>query len=86
MRKKGMERFRKSVELFDEKSNDVVRKINFKSSKDFDQFLEDFSLMRYPGYDWEYVDKRISKCFIFSQFDYLKNAISLLIITQKTLF
>jgi hypothetical protein len=61
LRKKGIERFRKSVELFDEKSNETVRKINFKSSKDFDQFLEDFSLMRYPGYDWKYVDKRISK-------------------------
>ena len=58
LRKKGVERFKKSVELFDVKSNEIVRKIIFRSPNDFNQFLEDFSLMRYPGYDWKYTDKR----------------------------
>ena len=49
--------FRKSIELFDEKSNEVVRKIRFKNLKDFNHFLEAFRLMRYPGYGWRYVDK-----------------------------
>ena len=62
MRKKGIDRFRKSVEIFDKKSNDVVRKIHFKSSNDFDKFIEDFRLMRYPGYDWRYVKRSIRKC------------------------
>ncbi len=48
---------RKSIELFDEKSNKVVRKITFRNSRDFDHFLESFRLMRYPGYCWRYVDK-----------------------------
>jgi len=35
-----------------------VRKILFKNQRDFDKFLEDFKLMRYPGYKWRYVDKK----------------------------
>ena len=57
MRKKGIEKFRKSIELFDEKTNERVRIIHFRNPKDFDKFIEDFSLMRYPGYKWRYVDK-----------------------------
>ena len=57
IRKRGIEKFKKSIELFDEKSNVVVRKITFKSSRDFERFLEGFRLMRYPGYCWRYVDK-----------------------------
>jgi len=58
LRKNSQEKFREKIELFDEKTNEVVRKIYFKSSKDFDKFLEDFKLMRYPGYKWRYVDKK----------------------------
>ncbi len=44
-----------------EKYIDILTKkwaIRFRSSKDFDKFLRDFSLMRYPGYRWRYVDKK----------------------------
>ena len=58
LRKNPKEKFREKIELFDEKTNEVVRKIYFKSSRDFDKFLEDFKLMRYPGYSWRYVDKK----------------------------
>jgi len=54
LRKHPKEKFRKTIELFDEKTNEIVRKIHFKNSKDFDKFLEDFRLMRYPGYSWRY--------------------------------
>ena len=47
-----------AVELFDEKTNNVLRVIRFRNSKDFDKFLEDFRLMRYPGYGWRYLDKK----------------------------
>ena len=58
LRKIPKEKFRKTIELFDEKTKEVVRKIHFKNSKDFDKFIEDFTLMRYPGYGWRYVDKK----------------------------
>jgi LEA14-like dessication related protein len=38
-RKKGLEKFRKTIDLFDKKSNEVVRKIHFKNPNDFNQFL-----------------------------------------------
>jgi hypothetical protein len=58
IRKYAEKKFSEVVELFDEKTNNVVRVIRFRSSKDFDKFLRDFSLMRYPGYRWRYVDKK----------------------------
>ena len=58
IRKNSQEKFREKIELFDEKTNEVVRKILFKNQRDFDKFLEDFKLMRYPGYKWRYVDKK----------------------------
>ena len=58
LRKKPKEKFRKTIELFDEKTNEVVRKIHFKNPKDFNKFIEDLTLMRYPGYSWRYVDKK----------------------------
>ena len=58
LREKSKEKFREVIELFDEKTNEIVRKIRFRSSKDFDKFIEDFKLMRYPGYSWRYVDKK----------------------------
>jgi hypothetical protein len=58
LRKKPKEKFREVVELFDEKTNEIVRVIRFNNPKDFEQFLEDFKLMRYPGYGWRYGDKK----------------------------
>jgi hypothetical protein len=45
-------RYKKSIELFHEKSGDIVRVMRFKQSKDFDTFLYAFKSMRYPGYNW----------------------------------
>jgi len=45
------------IELFDEKTGDVVRVICFRNSRAFDEFLKDFKAMRYPGYGWRYKDK-----------------------------
>ena len=45
------------LELFDEKTGDVVRVIRFSNSKAFDEFLKAFKAMRYPGYGWRYIDK-----------------------------
>ena len=58
LRKTAKEKFRETIELFDEKTYELVRKIYFKSSKDFDKFLEGLKLMRYLGYKWRYVDKK----------------------------
>ncbi len=58
LRRIPKEKFRETIELFDEKTNEVVRKTHFKNPKDFNKFLEDFRLMRYPGYGWRYVDKK----------------------------
>jgi len=56
-----MTRFRtmnkKIIELFDEKTGNVVRTICFGSPKEFDKFKKDFKEMRYPGYEWRYKDK-----------------------------
>ena len=57
LRKKPEEKFRKAVELYDEKTDEIVRKIRFKNPKDFNKFLEDFKSMRYPGYSWRCIDK-----------------------------
>ena len=57
-----MSRFRtmnkKVIELFDEKTGNVVRSICFRSPKEFDEFVKGFKEMRYPGYGWRYKDKR----------------------------
>ena len=49
------------IELFDEKTGDVVRLIRFRNSTAFDKFLKDFKAMRYPGYGWRYVDREKKK-------------------------
>jgi hypothetical protein len=46
------QKYKKAIELFHEKSGEVVRVIRFKKSKDFDYFLYAFRSMRYPGYNW----------------------------------
>ena len=50
-------KYKQSIELFDEKTGDVVRVIRFRNSITFDEFLKDFRAMRYPGYGWRYIDK-----------------------------
>jgi hypothetical protein len=47
-------KIKKSIELFHEKTGELVRIIRFKDSKDFDYFLHGFKSMRYPGYNWRY--------------------------------
>ena len=47
----------RTIELFAEKTGIVVRKIRFRSQRDFDEFLNGFRRMRYPGYNWRYFDK-----------------------------
>jgi hypothetical protein len=60
-----MSRFRtmnkKIIELFDEKTGNVIRTICFSSPKEFDKFKKDFNQMRYPGYCWRYKDKSRKK-------------------------
>jgi len=50
-------KYKKSIELFDEKTGEAVRVIHFKHSNEFDRFLEGFNAMGYPGYGWRYKDK-----------------------------
>jgi hypothetical protein len=45
-------KFNKVIELFDEKTGEVVRAIRFRKPKDFNEFLKGFKAMRYPGYGW----------------------------------
>ena len=52
---------REIIELFDEKTGDVVRTISFQSPKEFDEFIKGFKKMRYPGYAWRYKDKERKK-------------------------
>ena len=47
-------KYKKAIELFHEKSGELVRVIRFKKPKEFDHFLYSYSLMRYPGYNWRY--------------------------------
>ena len=48
------EKFRTSIELYHEKTGELVRVIRFKNPKDFHNFLYGFRSMRYPGYNWRY--------------------------------
>jgi hypothetical protein len=54
----------KLIELFHEKSGEVVRVIRFKKLKDFEYFLHAFRSMRYPGYNWRYCknNRRKGQC------------------------
>ncbi|MEA2055865.1 MAG: hypothetical protein U9O49_03430 [Candidatus Thermoplasmatota archaeon] len=54
-------KYMERIELFDEKTGEVVRSIRFRNSKAFDNFLKDFKAMRYPGYGWRYKDKKKEK-------------------------
>ena len=46
-----------AIELFSEKTGDVVRIIRFRNHKEFSEFLISFRKMRYPGYSWRYKNK-----------------------------
>jgi hypothetical protein len=48
----------RTIELYAEKTGIVVRKIRFRNQRDFDEFLNGFRSMRYPGYNWRYLDKK----------------------------
>jgi len=50
-------KYKKSIELFHENTGEVVRKICFRNSIAFDEFLKGFRSMRYPGYGWRYIVK-----------------------------
>ena len=50
-------KYKIKIELFNEKTGDVIRVIRFRNSIAFDEFLKDFKAMRYPGYSWRYIDK-----------------------------
>jgi hypothetical protein len=52
---------REIIELFDEKTGNVIRTISFESPKEFDEFIKGFKGMRYPGYGWRYKDKERKK-------------------------
>lgn len=46
------------IELYAEKTENVVRVIRFRKSKDLNEFLKGFREMRYPGYGWRYKKKQ----------------------------
>jgi len=50
-------KYKKVVELFNEKTGEVVRVIRFRNILAFNDFLDAFNAMRYPGYGWRYVNK-----------------------------
>ncbi len=52
-----MEKYYGKIELFAEKTGDVVRTIRFHNRKEFYEFLKAFRRMRYPGYGWRHKDK-----------------------------
>jgi len=61
IKKKNIEKYREVIELFDEKTGEVVRLIRFKHPSEFNRFLEGFHAMGYPGYGWRYGDKSKNK-------------------------
>ena len=61
IKKKDIEKYKEVIELFDEKTGEVIRVLRFKHPNEFNRFLEDFKAMRYPGYGWRYGDKSKNK-------------------------
>ena len=45
------------IELFSEKTGEVVRIKRFHNQAKFEEFLEGYKAMRYSGYGWRYKDK-----------------------------
>ncbi len=54
-------KYKEAIELFDEKTGEVVRVISFHTPNEFNKFLKDFKAMRYPGYGWSYKEKKKEK-------------------------
>ncbi len=54
-------KYKKVVELFNEKTGEVIRVIRFRNSIAFNDFLNDFNAMRYPNYGWRYKDNEIKR-------------------------
>lgn len=50
-------KYKKVVELINEKTGEVKRVIRFRNSIAFSDFLKDFEAMRYPNYSWRYIDR-----------------------------
>jgi hypothetical protein len=50
-------KYKKVIELFNEKTGEVVRVIRFRNTMTFNDFLNDFKAMRYPNYGWRYKEK-----------------------------
>jgi hypothetical protein len=50
-------KFKKVIQLFNEKTGEAVRTISFRSPKEFNEFVKGFKEMRYPGYSWRCRDK-----------------------------
>ena len=53
----GGPRYKILIELFSERTGEVVRIKRFHNQAKFEEFLESFKAMRYPGYGWRYKDK-----------------------------
>jgi hypothetical protein len=54
-------KYKKAVELINEKTGDVKRIIRFSNSIAFNDFLKDFAAMRYPNYSWRYIERGKTK-------------------------
>ena len=54
-------KYKEVIELFHEKTGEVVRVIRFRKSIEFNEFLKKFKAMRYPGYGWRYGKKSKNK-------------------------
>lgn len=52
-----VKRHKIDIELFSEKTGEVIRVIHFKNQIEFEEFLVSFNDMRYPGYSWRHKDK-----------------------------
>ena len=49
---------KKVIELFDEKTGNLIRTFYFSNQKEFYKFVKGFKEMKCPGYGWKYKDKR----------------------------
>jgi hypothetical protein len=54
-------KYKKVVELINEKTGEVKRVIRFSNLNAFKDFLIDFEAMRFPNYSWRYVDREKKK-------------------------
>ena len=47
LREKNEKKFKARIELYDEKTKEAIRLINFNKPKDFENFLEDYPIQFY---------------------------------------